>query len=64
MPLYLAAVLSVLHSLVTTQAAPTMFSQRRYGADEAALAVVFTCFERWQALTFGTLLWAMMTYVR
>src|SRR5262245_34398418 len=31
---YIAAVLSILHSLVTTQAAPTMFSQRQHKNDE------------------------------
>src|SRR2546430_883730 len=29
-PIYVAAVLSILHSLMTTQAAPTLFSQRRH----------------------------------
>ena len=33
-PLYMAAGLAVLHSLVTTQAAPTNFSQRRVAKDE------------------------------
>ncbi len=33
-PLYVAAALAVLHSLVTTQAAPTNFSQRRVAKDE------------------------------
>lgn len=36
--IYLAAVLSILHSLVTTQAAPLMFSQRRHENDKTALA--------------------------
>src|SRR5687768_12556214 len=40
-PLYVAAALAVLHSLATTQAAPTNFSQRRVAGDEAALARVF-----------------------
>jgi hypothetical protein len=62
-PIYVAAVLSILHSLVTTQAAPTMWSQRRYDQDAAALGTVFDRFERWhairallQVLTFGALL--------
>ena len=70
LPIYLAALLSILHSLVTTQAAPLMLSQRRYESDEGALAEVFNRFERWQTLrallqvlTFGALLWAMVTYV-
>src|SRR5262245_38993123 len=36
-PIYLAAALSIMHSLVTTQAAPTNFSQRAHENDEAAL---------------------------
>jgi hypothetical protein len=68
--LYVAAGLAVLHSLVTTQAAPTNFSQRRVTKDEAALARVFDRFERWQTLrvvlqvlNFGAMLWALITYV-
>src|SRR5918999_640080 len=49
-PLYVAALMAVLHSLVTTQAAPTNFSQRRVAKDEVALARVFDRFERWQTL--------------
>ena len=70
-PIYVAAVLSILHSLMTTQAAPTMFSQRRHAQDEAALTEIFNRFERWQTLravfqvlTFGVLLWAIATYLR
>lgn len=69
-PLYVAAALAVLHSLVTTQAAPTNFSQRRVANDEATLARVFDRFERWQTLrvvlqvlNFGAMLWALVTYV-
>jgi hypothetical protein len=69
-PLYVAAGLAVLHSLVTTQAAPTNFSQRRVAKDEAALERVFDRFERWQTLrvvlqvlTFGAMLWALVAYV-
>ncbi len=69
-PLYVAAALAVGHSLVTTQAAPTNFSQRGVADDEAALARVFDRFERWQTLravvqvlTFGAMLWALVTYV-
>src|SRR5258708_16010745 len=70
-PIYIAAVLSILHSLMTTQAAPTLFSQRRHPQDEAALREIFNRFERWQTLraffqvlTFGALLWAIATYIR
>jgi hypothetical protein len=69
-PLYVAAGLAVLHSLVTTRAAPTNFSQRRVSKDEAALARVFNRFERWQTLrvvlqvlNFGAMLWALIAYV-
>jgi hypothetical protein len=70
-PLYLAALLSLAHSLVTTQAAPTMFSQRRHGDDEAALTKIFNRFERWhalraflQVLTFAAVLWALINYCK
>jgi len=36
LPADLAAVLSVLHSLATTRAAPKIFAQRRYQGDSAA----------------------------
>jgi hypothetical protein len=69
-PLYVAAGLAVLHSLATTQAAPTNFSQRRVAEDEAALARVFDRFERWQTLraalqvlNFAAMLWALVAYV-
>jgi hypothetical protein len=41
---------TLLHSAVTTRAAPTNFSQRRAGTDEAALTAVFDRFTRWQTL--------------
>lgn len=66
LPVYLAAGLAVLHTLVTTQAAPTMFSLRRTGDDEAALSAILNRFERWQTLrailqaaAFAALLWGM-----
>jgi hypothetical protein len=66
-PLYVAAGLAVLHSLATTQAAPTNFSQRRVAKDERALVRVFDRFERWQTLravvqvlNFGAMLWALV----
>ncbi len=69
-PLYVAAGLAVVHSLVTTQAAPTNFSQRGVAKDEAALRRVFDRFERWQTLravvqvlNFGVMLWALVAYV-
>lgn len=66
LPLYLATGLAVLHTIVTTQAAPAMFSARNAGDDEAELARIFNRFERWQtlrailqAVTFAMLLWAL-----
>jgi hypothetical protein len=67
-PLYLAAVLSVLHSFATSQAGPTAFSQREIDlSDEASLAPVFDRFERWQTIratlqvsTLGAMIWALL----
>jgi hypothetical protein len=65
-PLYLAALLSLLHSFTTTQAAPTLFRVRQVKDDAAQLTVIFDRFERWQALraalqvvAFGLTLWAL-----
>ena len=69
-PLYIAAGLAVLHSLVTTQAAPTNFRQRQVANNGAALTAIFNRFERWQTLrvvlqvlTFAAVLWALITYI-
>ena len=69
-PIYIAAGLAALHSLVTTQAAPTNFRQREAANDEAALTAIFNRFERWQTLrvvlqvlTFAAALWALVTYI-
>ena len=71
LPVYAAGVLSILHSLVTTQAAPMMFRQRKHANDEAALTEVFNRFARLQALrvflqvlTFVASLWALISYGR
>lgn len=68
-PLVVAAVLSILHSLATSQAAPTMFSQRRVPQTEAALGAVFNRFTRWQTvrvilqvLTLAAMLWALIAW--
>jgi len=68
-PLYAAAGLSVVHSLVTARAAPTNFSQRRVVDDAERLAQVFGTFERWQmvrvivqALTFAAMLYGLVAY--
>jgi hypothetical protein len=64
-PLYLAALTSLLHSFTTTQAAPTLFRQRQVKDDATQLTMIFDRFERWQTLraalqlaTFGLTLWA------
>ena len=66
LPILIAAILSVLHSIATSQAAPTNFSQRKVANDEAALTAVFNKFEWWQTVrvilqvfTFVALLWAI-----
>jgi hypothetical protein len=71
LPLLVAAILSILHSLATTQAAPVSFSQRKVANDEAALARVFDRFARWQTLravlqafTFAAMLWALVVIPR
>jgi hypothetical protein len=65
-PLYVAALTSLLHSFTTTYAAPTFFRQRQVKDDAAQLTVIFASFERWQTLraalqvaTFGLTLWAL-----
>lgn len=69
-PIYLAALLSIAHSLATTQAAPTYFSQKKAAGDEARLAAIFARFERWQTLraalqtlTFIAMIWGLVAYV-
>ena len=69
-PVYIAAGLAVLHSLATTQAAPTNFKQRKAANDEAALTAIFNRFERWQTLrvalqvlTFAAVLLALITFI-
>lgn len=68
---YVAAVLSMLHTLVTARAAPTLMSQKRHVGDEAALTAIFNRFARLQALrallqalTFGALLVALVGWGR
>jgi hypothetical protein len=67
LPILGAAVLSVLHSIATSFAAPTNFRQRKVLKDQAALAAVFDTFERWQTVrvilqvsTFMLTLWAIV----
>ena len=66
LPILLAGILSVLHSLATSQAAPTNFKQLKVPNDEVALTAIFDTFDRWQrvrvvlqVLTFLAVLWAL-----
>ena len=48
--LWVAIAATGAHSAATARAAPTNFRQRRLGADEAALTVLFNRFQRWQTI--------------
>jgi hypothetical protein len=68
-PVYVAAAISVAHSLATSQAAPTNFRQRAVAGDEGQLATIFARFERWQTarvtlqlLTFVAILIGLIAY--
>ena len=59
--------LSVLHSLVTTQAAPTLMRQSRAAEDERTLTTLFNRFALWQnaraalqTVNFIALLWLLV----
>jgi hypothetical protein len=65
--LFFASLLSLLHSVATTRAAPVMLSLKKAPDDEAILAAKLDRFARWHAvwttvqiLTFFVLLWAMV----
>ncbi len=49
-PAVLAILGTILHTLATTQAAPTNFAQRKVADDPDALNRIFDKFERWQTL--------------
>ena len=64
-----SAVLAVLHSLVTTRAAPQILRLRDPGTDQAAMAAALDRFAAWhtaraivQLLNFLTLLWSVIAY--
>jgi hypothetical protein len=71
-PVYIGALFAVLHSLATTQAAPTIFRQRHVSPDdEVLLERVFDKFEQWQSvrcvlqvINFGVNLWALIIYMQ
>lgn len=70
--IYVGALLAVLHSFATTQAAPLNFSQRKISVnDEPALIALFDKFARWQnircvlqIINFGVNLWALIVYMQ
>ena len=66
LPLFLASLLSLLHTFATTRAAPVMLSIKDTPDDEALLMAKLDRFARWHAvratfqiLTFFVLLWAL-----
>jgi hypothetical protein len=69
-PIYASAIVAVLHSLVTSQAAPINFRQCKVRSnDAAALANIFDSFSRWQTIrcllqliNFAVSLWALIEY--
>jgi len=68
-PLYISALLALLHSITTARAAPNMLSLRQSTADEAQLTGALDRFARWhnvrtvlQLLNFLMLLWAAVAY--
>ncbi len=71
LPIFLAAILWVVHLLITLiWALPTLPRQRQVAHDEHQLAALFNRFERLQTvraaldvLIFGTTLWALVSYL-
>jgi hypothetical protein len=68
-PLYISALLALLHSVTTTRAAPNMLSLRQPTNDEARLTETFNRFAKWHnvravllLLNFVVLIWALVTY--
>jgi hypothetical protein len=70
-PIYFGALFAILHSLATSQAAPTLFRQNRVPPDdELALTAIFDRFARWQntrcalqVINFGINIWVLITYL-
>ena len=68
-PLYISALLAVLHSVATTRAAPNMLSLRQPTSDKATLTEALNRFAKWhnvravlQLLNFITLVLAAVVY--
>jgi hypothetical protein len=69
-PLYISALLAILHSVTTTRAAPNMLKLRQPIGGEAVLTETFNRFAKWhnlrailQVLNFIMLIWATVTYI-
>ena len=69
-PLYVSALLALLHSVTTARAAPNMLSLRQPTSDETILTETFNRFAKWhnlravlQLLNFVMLLWAVIAYM-
>ena len=69
-PLYISALLAILHSVTTARAAPNMLKLRQPISDEALLTETFNRFAKWhnlrailQLLNFIMLIWATVTYI-
>lgn len=68
-PLYISALLALLHSVMTARAAPNMLSLRQPSTDETILAETLNRFARWhnlrailQLLNFIMLVWSAVAY--
>ena len=68
--LYVSVLLTLLHTISTTWAAPNMLSLRQPINDEETLTLTYSRFEKWhnvravlQVLNFITLVWALVVYV-
>src|SRR5258706_14190966 len=68
-PLYISALLAVLHSVTTVRAAPNMLSLRGSNSDETILTETLNRFAKWhnlravlQLLNFVMMLWAVVAY--
>jgi hypothetical protein len=69
-PLYISAILALLHSFTTTQAAPNMLSIRQLTINEVTLSNTFNRFAAWhniravvQLLNFIMLIFALIIYI-
>jgi len=69
LPLYISALLALLHSVTTARAAPNMLSLRQLTSDEVKLTEMLNRFARWhnlrailQLLNFIMLVWSAVAY--